>query len=132
MVGVHGGQSSCILLLLFLIRQKQNKRGGSDVFTVRGFVNWKKVHDGKKCAFLNHIGSEPCSEHNNATKACHDSTAELRGGEPGPSPPQQKRNFFTTPICITHSPQPEGPFIICCLRCVETNESSQPPNRFPL
>lgn len=39
---------------------------------MQGFVNWKKVHDGKKCSFLNHIGSEPCSEHNNATKAWHD------------------------------------------------------------
>ncbi|VAI53321.1 unnamed protein product [Triticum turgidum subsp. durum] len=56
----------------FLFGKNKNKKGGSDVFTVRGFVNWKKVHDGKKCAFLNHIGSEPCSEHNNATKACHD------------------------------------------------------------
>ncbi|XP_044426218.1 uncharacterized protein [Triticum aestivum] len=56
----------------FLFSNNKNKRGGSDVFTVRGFVNWKKVHDGKKCAFLNHIGSEPCSVHNNATKAYHD------------------------------------------------------------
>lgn len=35
----------------FLFSNNKNKRGGSDVFTVRGFVNWKKVHDGKKCAF---------------------------------------------------------------------------------
>jgi hypothetical protein len=52
--------------------KNKNKRGGSDVFTVHGFSNWKKVNDGRKCAFLNHIGSEPCSEHNNATKACQD------------------------------------------------------------
>uniref|UniRef100_A0ACD5XAN1 Uncharacterized protein n=1 Tax=Avena sativa TaxID=4498 RepID=A0ACD5XAN1_AVESA len=59
-------------LFCFLFGRNKNKRGGSDVFTVHGFANWKKVNDGRKCAFLNHIGSEPCSEHNNATKACQD------------------------------------------------------------
>jgi hypothetical protein len=37
------------------------------VFTIHGFFKWKRVNDGRKCAFLNHIGSEPCSEHNNNT-----------------------------------------------------------------
>jgi hypothetical protein len=59
-------------LFCFVSSRNKNKRGGSDVFTVHGFSNWKKVNNGRKCAFLNHIGSEPCSEHNNATKACQD------------------------------------------------------------
>jgi len=41
-----------------------------DVFTVQGFDTWKKVHDGKNCAFLVHIGSGPCSHHNNAVTEC--------------------------------------------------------------
>nr|KAJ0213080.1 hypothetical protein LSAT_V11C400193260 [Lactuca sativa] len=36
---------------------------GYDAFTVKGFDNWKKVNDGKNCAFLKHIG---CSQHRNA------------------------------------------------------------------
>lgn len=59
-------------LFCFLFSKNKNKRGGSDVFTVHGFSNWKKVNNGRKCAFLSHLGSEPCSEHNNATKACRD------------------------------------------------------------
>jgi hypothetical protein len=55
-----------------LSNRNKNKRGGSDVFTVHGFLKWKRVNDGRKCAFLNHIGSEPCLEHNNATNACQD------------------------------------------------------------
>jgi hypothetical protein len=35
----------------FLRNMNRNKRGGSDAFTVHGFNNWKKVNDGKKCAF---------------------------------------------------------------------------------
>jgi len=43
---------------------------GWDVFTTNGFTNWKKVHDGKKYAFLNHIREDPCSPHKNAVKSC--------------------------------------------------------------
>jgi hypothetical protein len=45
----------------FLHSMNTNKRGGSDTFTVHGFNNWKKVNDGKNCAFLSHVGSDPCS-----------------------------------------------------------------------
>lgn len=31
---------------------------GWDVFSVKGFKNWKKVNDGKRCAFLMHIGDD--------------------------------------------------------------------------
>jgi hypothetical protein len=48
-----------------------NIRGGSHVFTVDGFDSWKRVHCGKHCAFLTHIGSGPCSSHNNAVTSCH-------------------------------------------------------------
>jgi hypothetical protein len=54
----------------FLRSMNRNKRGGSDVFTVHGFNNWKKVNDGKKCAFLSHVGSDHCSVHNNAVTEC--------------------------------------------------------------
>ncbi|XP_021849311.2 uncharacterized protein [Spinacia oleracea] len=36
------------------------------VFTSTGFRNWKKVNDGKRCAFLGHVGTGPCSIHKNA------------------------------------------------------------------
>ena len=57
-------------LYCFVCSKNINKRSGFDVFTAQGFDSWKKVHDGKKCAFLAHIGSDPCSVHNNAMKEC--------------------------------------------------------------
>jgi hypothetical protein len=33
------------------------------VFTIDGFRNWKKVRNGKQCAFLYHIGKDPNSFH---------------------------------------------------------------------
>ena len=45
---------------------------GWDVFTIKGFRSWKKVHDEKNCACLTHIGEDPCSPHNNAVKYCED------------------------------------------------------------
>lgn len=36
---------------------------GSDAFTLNGFYKWKKVNDGKRCAFLKHIS---CSQHKDA------------------------------------------------------------------
>jgi hypothetical protein len=53
-------------------------RPGCDVFITRRFRNWKKVHDGKKCAFLTHIGEDPCSAHNNAVKSCEDLKQQSR------------------------------------------------------
>ncbi|GJY90918.1 zinc finger MYM-type protein 1-like protein [Tanacetum coccineum] len=44
-----------------------NVRNGSDAFIVKGFDNWKKVNDGKNCAFLKHIG---CLQHRNAVTFC--------------------------------------------------------------
>ncbi|XP_074592442.1 uncharacterized protein LOC141848299 [Curcuma longa] len=49
-----------------------NKRSGFDVFTVQGYSDWKIVRNGKKCAFLTHVGSTPCSDHNNALRSCQD------------------------------------------------------------
>ena len=53
-------------LFCFVSSNKENTRGGSRVFTVDGFDSWKRVKCGKNCAFLTHIGSGPCSPHNNA------------------------------------------------------------------
>lgn len=35
--------------------QESQVEGGSDAFTVKGFINWKKVNGGKECAFLTHV-----------------------------------------------------------------------------
>ena len=56
------GRAYCFFC--FLCSRNIKKRGGFDVFTAQGFDTWKKVNDGKKCAFLVHVGSEPCSHHN--------------------------------------------------------------------
>ncbi|XP_030939955.1 zinc finger MYM-type protein 1-like [Quercus lobata] len=50
---------------------------GYDTFTFTGFRNWKKVNNGKNCAFLNHVGEDPCSPHNNVVKYCDDLLSEL-------------------------------------------------------
>ena len=47
------------------------KRSGFDVFTAQGFDIYKKVNNDKNCGFLVHIGSDPCSTHNNAVTECH-------------------------------------------------------------
>nr|XP_027082388.1 zinc finger MYM-type protein 1-like [Coffea arabica] len=41
-------------------------------FTTSGFRSWKKVNDGKNCAFLNHIGKDPNSSHKVAMQCYHD------------------------------------------------------------
>ena len=63
---VTSGRAYCLHCFLFSMNVK--KRGGFDVFTTKGFDRWKKVHDGKNCAFLTHMGSNPCSHHNNAVR----------------------------------------------------------------
>jgi hypothetical protein len=42
------------------------------VFTIDGFKNWKKVRDGKNCAFLNHIGKDLNSFHRIAERSYED------------------------------------------------------------
>ncbi|XP_023752114.1 uncharacterized protein LOC111900456 [Lactuca sativa] len=49
--------------ICFIFNDKPSVSHGYDAFTVKGFDNWKKVNDGKNCAFLKHIG---CSQHRNA------------------------------------------------------------------
>lgn len=53
----------CLPCFLFVM---PNGRPASTTFTVHGFRNWKKVNDGKKCAFLVHMGES----HNAAEKSC--------------------------------------------------------------
>ena len=48
------------------------------VFTVEGFNSWKKVRDGKNCAFLNHVGKDPNSTHKNAERSCEDLMRQSR------------------------------------------------------
>jgi hypothetical protein len=54
----------------YLFGKKPTGRPGANAFTIEGFRNWKKVNDGIKCAFLVHMGNDPCSPHNNAVKCC--------------------------------------------------------------
>ena len=48
----------------FVFTKKPSGRCGSDAFTVKGFINWKKVNDGKECALLTHVGRDSNSAHN--------------------------------------------------------------------
>lgn len=48
----------------FLFSKKPVGKCGSDTFTVKGFDKWKKVNNGKECAFLKHMGTTPSSAHN--------------------------------------------------------------------
>ncbi|KAJ1700789.1 hypothetical protein LUZ63_000568 [Rhynchospora breviuscula] len=52
----------------FLFSTKPRGKCGSDTFTVKGFQNWKKVNDGKECAFLKHMGHDTNSAHNFAVR----------------------------------------------------------------
>ncbi|GJU62117.1 zinc finger MYM-type protein 1-like protein [Tanacetum coccineum] len=54
---------SAYCFICYLFRDKPIVRYGSDAFTVNGFYKWKKVNDGKRCAFLKHIG---CLQHKDA------------------------------------------------------------------
>uniref|UniRef100_A0A803KTI3 TTF-type domain-containing protein n=1 Tax=Chenopodium quinoa TaxID=63459 RepID=A0A803KTI3_CHEQI len=53
----------------FLFAKKPLGRCGSDTFTVKGFKNWKKVNNGKDCAFLCHMGKDSNSAHNFSTNS---------------------------------------------------------------
>nr|QIA97944.1 hypothetical protein AP_R.00g000410-v1.0.a3 [Amaranthus palmeri] len=63
-------QDAAFCLKCYLCSEKPNPR--TDTFTRKGYKNWKKVNDGKKCAFLAHIGEGPCSPHNNAVQTIKD------------------------------------------------------------
>ncbi|XP_023735217.1 uncharacterized protein LOC111883080 [Lactuca sativa] len=54
---------SSYCFICYIFNDKPSVCHGYVAFTVQGFGNWKKVNDGKNCAFLNHIG---CSQHRNA------------------------------------------------------------------
>ncbi|XP_055959723.1 uncharacterized protein LOC126656775 [Mercurialis annua] len=58
------------------IFNKSNEHFGGIAFTIKGFQNWKKVNDEKKCAFLCHIGTSPYSPHHNAVRSCDDLMAQ--------------------------------------------------------
>ncbi|XP_059658399.1 uncharacterized protein LOC132304681 [Cornus florida] len=56
----------------FLFGAKPTGHPGTNAFTSEGFQSWKKVNDGNRCAFLNHVGGSPCSAHSIAERACKD------------------------------------------------------------
>ncbi|XP_074576695.1 uncharacterized protein LOC141833211 [Curcuma longa] len=64
---VTTGCAYCFICYLFA--EKNKGKGASDVFISAGFSGWKRVNNGKQCAFLNHVGSEPSSHHNNAQRS---------------------------------------------------------------
>lgn len=55
----------------FLFSKKPVGKKGSTAFTITGFRNWKKVHDGSACAFLTHMGSDSSSAHRYSVQ-CYD------------------------------------------------------------
>lgn len=59
----------CLSCFLF---NKPSGHFGHRAFTVDGFKSWKKVKDGKSCAFLNHMGKDSNSTHKNVVRACED------------------------------------------------------------
>ena len=50
----------CLPCYLF---HKPIGHAGQIAFTVDRFRNWKKVRDGRNCAFLNHMGKGPSTFH---------------------------------------------------------------------
>ncbi|XP_024164732.1 zinc finger MYM-type protein 1-like [Rosa chinensis] len=59
----------CLPCFLF---NKPTGHPGHKAFTIEGFQSWKKVRDGKGCAFLSHMGKDSNSFHKNAVRACDD------------------------------------------------------------
>ncbi|CAN6223312.1 unnamed protein product [Urochloa humidicola] len=47
----------------YLFSKKPSGKVGSDAFTIKGFSSWKKVKEGKNCAFLSHMGNDGNSAH---------------------------------------------------------------------
>ncbi|ESR44900.1 hypothetical protein CICLE_v10003389mg [Citrus x clementina] len=58
----------CLPCFLF---NKASGYKGAKAFTIDGLRTWGKVR-GKKCAFLNHVGTDPDSTHKRAKKSCED------------------------------------------------------------
>ncbi|XP_061993644.1 uncharacterized protein LOC133711555 [Rosa rugosa] len=54
----------CLPCFLF---NKPTGHPGHKAFTIEGFQSWKKVRDGKGCAFLSNMGKDSNSFHKNAT-----------------------------------------------------------------
>jgi hypothetical protein len=59
----------CLPCFLF---NKPSGHATQRVFTIDGFRNWRKVRNGKDCAFLSHIGKDPNSFHRIAEKSYED------------------------------------------------------------
>jgi hypothetical protein len=62
-------EAFCLPYFLF---NKPSEHHKQRVFTIDGFKNWKKVRDGKNCAFLNHIGKDHNSFHRIAERSYED------------------------------------------------------------
>ncbi|KAF7148140.1 hypothetical protein RHSIM_Rhsim03G0252600 [Rhododendron simsii] len=62
----------CAFCLPCYLFSPEKNRYGSNAFTVHGFSAWKKVNDGKKCAFLAHVGKDLNSSHRRAISQCRD------------------------------------------------------------
>jgi hypothetical protein len=65
-------KDAAFCLPCYLFNKGPSGSFGSDVFITTGFRGWKKVRDGKNCAFLRHIGKDPRSAHNKAMQAYQD------------------------------------------------------------
>lgn len=69
LVRVFSYQILCILSSLLFVLYPSG-RSASTCFTTDRSKSWKKVNDGKNCAFLDHIGKH--SPHRLATQRCQD------------------------------------------------------------
>ena len=65
-------KDAAFCLPYFLFNKRPTGRPGSNAFTIDDFKNWKKVNNGKDCAFFSHVGKDFCSQHNINIKACED------------------------------------------------------------
>jgi hypothetical protein len=73
----------CVLSIKLCFQHKYFSNGGFDVFFVHGFDKWKKLTDGKSCAFLGHVA---CSQHNNSVTKFQAMKHKLHG--------KGRNNFF--------------------------------------
>jgi hypothetical protein len=61
-----------IVYHVIFFTMKRDESPGRNVFIIKGFRNWRKVYEGKHCAFFTHTGEDPCLLHNNAVKSCEE------------------------------------------------------------
>jgi hypothetical protein len=112
----------------YLFNKGPSGNSGSDAFITTGFRGWKRVRDGKNCAFLKHIGKDPRSAHNNAMEAYQDllnKEAHIENVFQKQSSRQRKRNR----LCLKASIETVRWLTLQACAFRGHNESSKSKNR---